>query len=84
MGVNDFIDNGCSLVGAQLGAVGGEVAVILDCKSMVETMRRSGKFKNETMPADLIQAYGYTVVCVTPPGAMNLNFVGTIKCINIR
>ncbi|HEU4377567.1 MAG TPA: hypothetical protein VFR73_03270 [Hyphomicrobiaceae bacterium] len=61
--LNEWLDNGCSLVSAQ---VAGEVSVVLNCKTMVEAMRKSGKdFKGNPVPPEYSKNYGYTVVCVT-------------------
>jgi len=38
--LNQWLDAGCSVVSAQAT---GEVAVVLNCKAMVETMRKSGR-----------------------------------------
>jgi hypothetical protein len=72
--LNQWLDAGCSVVSAQ---VTGEVAVVLNCKAMVETMRKSGKdFKGSSVPPEFAKNYGYTVVCVTDkiqPGTLGLN-----------
>ena len=61
--LNEWLENGCSLVSAQ---VAGEVSVVLNCKTMVEAMRKSGKdFKGNPVPPEYSKNYGYTVVCVT-------------------
>lgn len=61
--LNEWLENGCSLVSAQVAA---EVAVVLNCKTMVEAMRKSGKdFKGNPVPPEYSKNYGYTVVCVT-------------------
>jgi hypothetical protein len=69
--LNEWLENGCSLVNAQ---VADEVSVVLNCKTMVEAMRKSGKdFKGNPVPPEYAKNYGYTVVCVTErlrPGAI--------------
>jgi hypothetical protein len=69
--LNEWLENGCSLVNAQ---VADEVSVVLNCKTMVEAMRKSGKdFKGNPVPAEYAKNYGYTVVCVAErlrPGAI--------------
>jgi hypothetical protein len=69
--LNEWLENGCSLVSAQ---VAEEVSVVLNCKAMVEAMRKSGKdFKGNPVPPEYAKNYGYTVVCVTErlrPGAI--------------
>jgi hypothetical protein len=61
--LNEWLENGCSLVNAQ---VADEVSVVLNCKAMVEAMRKSGKdFKGNPVPPEYAKNYGYTVVCVT-------------------
>ena len=72
--LNQWLDAGCSVVSAQVTA---EVAVVLNCKPMVETRRKSGKdFKGASVPPEFAKNYGYTVVCVTDkiqPGTLGLN-----------
>ncbi len=69
--LNEWLENGCSVVNAQ---VSEEVSVVLNCKAMVEAMRKSGKdFKGNPVPPEYAKNYGYTVVCVTErlrPGAI--------------
>ena len=69
--LNEWLDNGCSLVSAQ---VADDVAVVLNCRTMVEAMRKSGKdFKGNAVPPEYAKSYGYTVACVTEkirPGAI--------------
>ena len=69
--LNEWLENGCSLVNAQ---VADEVSVVLNCKTMVEAMRKSGKdFKGNPVPPEYAKNYGYTVVCVAErlrPGAI--------------
>jgi hypothetical protein len=61
--LNEWLENGCTLVSAQVAA---EIAVVLNCKTMVEAMRKSGKdFKGNPVPPEYSKNYGYTVVCVT-------------------
>jgi hypothetical protein len=69
--LNEWLDGGCSLVSAQ---VASEAAVVLNCRAMVEAMRKTGKdFKGNAVPPEYAKRYGYTVVCVTEtiqPGAI--------------
>ncbi len=61
--LNQWLDAGCSVVSAQ---VTGEVALVLNCKPMVEAMRKTGKdHRGNSVPPEFAKSYGYTVVCVT-------------------
>ena len=72
--LNQWLDAGCSVVSAQ---VTGEVALVLNCKPMVEAMRKTGKdHRGNSVPPEFAKSYGYTVVCVTDkiqPGTLGAN-----------
>src|ERR1700741_1871091 len=61
--LNELLDGGCSVVSAQ---VTDDIAVVLNCRTMVEAMRKTGKdLKGNPVPPEYAKNYGYTVVCVT-------------------